>query len=186
MCETGRKDKLMKILVAYKSKTMFTKRYTEMVAEEVQCTVMDFKNVTIDILSDYDIFVYGGGLYAGMINGFKQAKEMFEQSKAKELVVFATGATPNEAAKDVLETMWNNNLTAEEQDHIAHFYMPSGLNYENMKVPDKLIMKMMSFMLSKQKNKSEYDAGFEQAIKSSYDISSKEYAMPLIQYLSNK
>ena len=26
-------------------------------------------------------FVYGGGLYAGMINGYKKAKEMFEKSK---------------------------------------------------------------------------------------------------------
>ncbi len=175
----------MKILIAYKSKTAFTKKYAEMIAEEVQCTVMDFKDVTIEIVSDYDIFVYGGGLYAGMINGLKQAIELFGQSKAKELVIFATGATPNGAGNDVLETMWKNNLTPEELDSTVHFYMQSGLNYETMKLSDKMIMKMMSFMLSKQKNKSEYDTGFEQAIKSSYDISSKEYAMPLIQYLMN-
>ena len=176
----------MKILVAYKSKTAFTKRYAEMIAEEMQCSIMDLKVVTAEVLSEYDVFVYGGGLYAGMINGLKQAKELFAQSTAKEMVIFATGATPNEAGDDVIDTIWKNNLTADEFESTAHFYMQSGLNYETMKIPDKMIMKMLSFMLSKQKDKSEYDAGFEQAIKSSYDISSKEYAMPLIQYLSNK
>lgn len=176
---------IMKILVTYKSKTAFTKRYAEMIAEEVQCSVMDFKEVSAEILSEYDVFVYGGGLYAGMINGLKQARELFKQSNVKKLIIFATGATPTEAGNDVLDTMWKNNLTPEELENTAHFYMPSGLNYEIMKVSDKMIMKMLSFMLSKQKNKSEYDTGFEQAIKSSYDISSKEYAMPLIQYLLN-
>ncbi len=173
----------MKILVAYKSKTAFTKRYAEMIAEEMQCSIMDFKDVTSEILSEYDVFVYGGGLYAGTINGLKQARELFSKSKAKEMVIFATGATPNEAGDDVIETMWKNNLTVEELESPAHFYMQSGLDYKTMKIPDKMIMKMLSFMLSKQKDKSEYDAGFEQAIKSSYDISSKEYAMPLINYL---
>ena len=64
----------MKILVAYKSKTAFTKRYAEMIAEEMQCSIMALKEVTAEVLSEYDVFVYGGGLYAGMINGLKQAK----------------------------------------------------------------------------------------------------------------
>ncbi|MBE5875276.1 MAG: hypothetical protein E7290_00155 [Lachnospiraceae bacterium] len=174
----------MNILVVYKSKTAFTKRYAEMIAEEVECTVMELKDVTPELISDYDIFVYGGGLYAGMINGLKQAKELFSKSRAKELVIFATGATPNEAGNAILDEMWKNNLTPEELESTAHFYMQSGLDYKNMKVPDKMIMKMMSFVLSKQKNKSEYDAGFEQAIRSSYDITSKEYAIPLIEYLT--
>ena len=58
----------MKILVTYKSKTEFTKRYAEMIAKEVDGNLMDFKEVTPEKMSEFDVIVYGGGLYAGMIN----------------------------------------------------------------------------------------------------------------------
>lgn len=44
-------------------------------------------------------------------------------------------------------------------------------------------MKMAAAAMSKKQNKTEHEAGFEQAIKSSYDISSKEYVKPLVEYI---
>lgn len=172
----------MKILVTYKSKTEFTKRYAEVIAQEVNGMLMDFKEVTVEKMSEFDVVVYGGGLYAGMINGYKKAKEMFEKSSAKKFILFATGGTPNEATKEI-EEVWKHNLSAEELESIPHFYMQGGICYEKMSLPDKIIMKMMSKVLNKKKNKDSAEEGFTQAIKSSYDISSKEYAEPLIKYL---
>ena len=172
----------MKILVTYKSKTEFTKRYAEIITQEVNGMLMDFKEVTVEKMSEFDVVVYGGGLYAGMINGYKKAKEMFEKSSAKKFILFATGGTPNEATKEIDE-VWKNNLSAEELESIPHFYMQGGICYEKMSFPDKTIMKMMSKVLSKKKNKDSAEEGFAQAIKNSYDISSKEYAEPLIKYL---
>jgi len=37
----------MKILVTYKSKTEFTKRYAEVIAQEVKGMLVDFKEVTV-------------------------------------------------------------------------------------------------------------------------------------------
>lgn len=172
----------MKILVTYKSKTEFTKRYAEIITQEVNGMLMDFKEVTVEKMSEFDVVVYGGGLYAGMINGYKKAKEMFEKSSAKQFVLFATGGTPNEATKEIDE-VWNHNLSAEELESIPHFYMQGGICYEKMSFPDKTIMKMMSKVLNKKKNKDSAEEGFAQAIKNSYDISSKEYAEPLIKCL---
>lgn len=172
----------MKILVTYKSKTEFTKRYAEIIAKEVQGDLVDFSKVTPEKMSEYDVIVYGGGLYAGMINGFKKAKEMFAKSSAKQLVVFATGATPNEVTEKV-EEVWNINLTEEEKETIPHFYMQSGLCYEKMSLPNKLLMKMMANVLSKEANKSDVEQGQEEAIKSSHDNSDPKYAKPLIEYL---
>lgn len=50
--------------------------------------------------------IFGGGIYAGNINGFKTAKNMFEKSTAKEFVVFSTGGMPNEAAKETIKEIW--------------------------------------------------------------------------------
>lgn len=172
----------MKILVIYKSKTGFTQWYAEIIAREVEGELIDFKEITVDKMSEFDVVVYGGGLYAGMINGLKKAKDMFEKSSAKTFVVFATGGTPNEVTTEIDE-MWKKNLSAEELESISHFYMQSGICYEKMSFPDKTLMKMMSNVLSKKKNKDSAEESFAQAIKSSYDISSKEYAEPLIKFL---
>ena len=172
----------MKILVTYKSKTDFTKRYAEIIAKNVDGYLMDFKEVTAEKMSEFDAVVYGGGLYAGMVNGLKKAKEMFEKSSAKKFIVFATGGTPNEATEEI-DAVWKNNLTEEELASIPHFYMQSGICYEKMSFANRTLMKMMSNVLSKKKNKDSSEEGFAQAIKSSYDISSKEYAEPLIKSL---
>ncbi len=173
----------MKILVMYKSKTGFTKKYAQMIAEELEATLVDIKEATAEKISSYDVCVYGGGLYAGMVNGLKQAKEMFVKSGAKRLVVFATGATPNEAAESVLDEMWKNNFSPEELESIAHFYMQSGICYEKMGVMDKMMMKMMSKVLSKKTDMNDYDEAMAQAIARSYDISDKKYIEPVIEYL---
>jgi len=173
------------ILVTYKSKTGFTKKYAEIVAKEVGCEVVDFKKSSAKQMSEYDVVVFGSRLHAGMIDGWKKAKETFTKSGAKKLVVFVTGATPNEAAEEI-ETVWKNNLTAEELESIPHFYMQSGLCYEKMSFGDKSMMKMVSTVMSKQKDLSSKDQSFLQAIQSSYDISSEEYAKPLIAYLKSE
>ena len=170
----------MKVLIIYKSKTGFTKWYAEVIAKETEGNLIDFKDASAEIMSEYDVVVYGGGLYAGMINGYKKAKEMFEKSTAKRFIIFATGGTPNEATKEIDE-VWNHNLSAEELKTIPHFYMQAGICYEKMSFSNRAIMKMMSKVLEKKKNKDSAEEGFAQAIKSSYDITSGEYAKPLIK-----
>ena len=170
----------MKVLVTYKSKTEFTKWYAEIIANEVEGDLIEFSEVTAEKMSEYDVVVYGGGLYAGKINGFKKAKEMFEKSSTKKIVVFVTGATPNVVTEKV-EEVWKNNLSEEERTSIPHFYMQSGLCYEKMGFADRALMKMLANFLSKKENKDSAEEGCEQAIKSSHNISDKKYAEPLIK-----
>lgn len=172
----------MKILVTYKSKTEFTKRYAEIIAKEVDGYLVDFNEVTIERMSEFDVVVYGGGIYAGMVNGLKKVKEMFEESSAKKMIVFATGGAPNAAVNET-DDIWAHNLSVEESESIPHFYMQGGICYEKMSFVNRTFMKMMSKALSKKKNKDSAEEGFSQAITSSYDISSEEYAQPLIRYL---
>lgn len=172
------------ILVIYKSVTGFTREYAEMIAQEIDCTLMDFKKVTAETMSDFDTVIFGGRMHAGMVDGLKSAKELWKQSKPSRFMVFATGATPNEAG-NVIEEMWKNNLSAEERKDIPHFYMQSGLRYEKMLLSDKLMMKVFCMMMKRKKDKNEYEKQFEKVIDSSYDISSKEYIMPLVAALKN-
>ncbi len=172
----------MKLLVTYKSKTGFSKRYAEMIAEETGCEALAFDEMTVDKMSEFDIVVFGGGLYAGGVNGLAKARSMFEKSNAKEFIIFATGGTPN-AAKEAIDEVWMRNLNMEELEAIPHYYMQAGICYEKMSFADKALMKMVASMLSKKADKTDFEEGFALAIKESYDISDRKYAEPLIRYL---
>ena len=171
-----------KILIVYKSVTGFTKEYAEMIAQEIDCTLMDFKKVTAETMSRFDTVIFGGRIHAGMVDGLKRAKKLFLQSKASQLIVYTTGATPNES-KAVIDEMWKNNLSPSELLEIPHFYFQGGLRYEKMPLPDKLMMKMFCMMMKKKKDKNDLEKQFEKFITSSYDISSKTYIIPLITSL---
>lgn len=173
----------MKILVTYKSVTGFTKHYAELIARQVNCTLLDFKGASEKAMSEFDVVVYGARVHAGKISGLSKAKEMFAKSGAKKLIVFATGATPAAAAEEI-EKVHNANISPSE--NIPFFYMQSGLRYEKMPLGDRMIMKAAASMMSKKNDKSDVETGFEQAIKSSYDMSSDEFVQPLVKYLNEE
>ena len=89
------RDRNNQILVTYKSVTGFTKQYAKWIAEELDCTMMEWKDVSAKTMSEYDTVIFGGRFHAGFVDGLKKAKEIFTESTAAKLIVFATGATPH-------------------------------------------------------------------------------------------
>ena len=59
----------MKTIVVYRSKYGSTKAYAEWISEALGCEMIEFKEAKIEQLMKYDTIIYGGGLYAEMING---------------------------------------------------------------------------------------------------------------------
>ena len=173
----------MNILVTYKSKTGFAKWYAEVITKKVDGQLVEFSKVTAEMMSQYDVVIYGGGLYAGMINGFKKAKEMFNSSKAKKLVVFATGATP-EGVTDKIDEMWKVNLSEEEMTNVPHYYMPGGICYEKMSFFSRIFMKMMAGPISKEMSKSSGGQELPHSLKTSHNISDEKYAETLVSELA--
>ncbi|MCI9597347.1 MAG: hypothetical protein HFE75_08640 [Firmicutes bacterium] len=173
-----------KVIIVYKSSTGFTKKYAEMIAKELKCPIIDHKTATIEILSQYELVIFGSRAHAGRIDGYKKAKELFEKSRIKNVVLFVTGATPS-TAENMIEQFWSQNLAADEMKRIPHFYMPSGLCYEKMSFLDKLMMKAMAGMMKKKKDKTPYEQELEQSIASSYDISSPRFIEPLVEFLKS-
>ncbi len=181
-----------KIAVVYKSVTGFTKKYAEAVGEATGAELIDFKSCGKSRLKalpfDYDVIVFGSRLHAGMIDGIKKAKSLFLGKGRAKLIVFATGAMPSaEAEKEnILEQTWKNNFTPQELKEIPHFYFQAGLCYEKMPFGDRMMMKAFASMLKNKKDKTKSDRAYEKAVASSYDISSKEFAEPLIMLLKSE
>jgi len=161
----------MKKIVVYNSKTGFTQKYGEWIAQEIGCEAVPYKKEMKEI-SEYDIVIYGGGIMAGKVNGLDSFKSKIK-SDAQKLIVFATGAT-DFRAMDVIAQMKNSNLTEKEQKSTPFFYFEGGINYDSMSVGSKLITKMLCKMLKNKKDKTPEEAGMAQALAHSFDHCDKK------------
>ena len=164
----------MKIIIIYNSKTGFTKKYAHWIAEELNCNVLpydEFLQADKTDITKNDIIIFGSGILAGKIWHLDKIKTHF--ASHKNLIIFATGATPA-AETETITKVWASNLTEDEAKRIPHFYMQSGLNYEKMGFLNRLVMKAVA-KLSGDKN----------GIGSSFDVSSKEYIVPLVNFVKS-
>ena len=139
----------MKTIVIYKSKTGFTKKYAEWIANDLLADIFDVSKVNIDMLTTYDTIIYGGSLYAVGINGVKLIKQNIDKLKDKKVVVFATGASPPREA--VLNEVRNTNFTIEQQKYIKFFYLRGGFNYSELNLFDKILMTLLKWKIKSKK-----------------------------------
>ncbi|WP_040211131.1 flavodoxin domain-containing protein [Clostridium polynesiense] len=131
------------IAVVYKSRYGSTETYARWIAEETQGDLLTYDEASLDKLLEYDIIIYGGGLYAGGMLGFKRIKRHYNQLKSKKIVVFSVGAS--RSTKEVVEDVKNHNFTEEMKSNIELFHLRGALNYQKMNFFDRFLM----FMLKK-------------------------------------
>jgi len=168
-----------KTVVVYKSKYGKTKRYAEWIAEALNAPLFENGNITPLQLNNYDIVVYGGGLYGGEINGVKLVTKNF----CKLLVVFTVGlADPgNTDFKPILE----NTFTGEQLSKTKVFHLRGGIDYSKLSLVHKGIMAVMKKMIEK-KPSAERDgdsAGILETYGKNIDFSDKETIKPLTEYV---
>jgi len=173
----------MDIILIYNSKTGFTEKYSNWIAEELKCDIKPFKTIKTTDLEKYELVIFGSRIHAGRIENLNSIKKLLN-NKIKKLIVFSTGATPTKVKKPI-NKIWANNFTEDELKNIPHYYFQSGLNYERMNFLDKMMMNILSYVLSRKKSKDQIESDTELAIQKSHDISSKEYIKPLIEYIKN-
>ncbi len=183
--ENGKEsEKTMKTLIIYTSQTGFTKRYAEWIAEKTNGDLLDLKNAkkkSDDFFKEYDAICYGGWTMAGSIVKIKWFLGKAEKLKDKRLAVFCTGGSPNESPD--IETMLQKALTEEQRKYIKAFYCQGGFNYENMKAPSRMAMKMFVSALKKKKDATEKERIMAEKMASSYDFSDKKFIEPIVAYL---
>lgn len=173
------------VLIVYRSVTGFTERYARQLAEEIGCEAIALKDVLPERLRGVHTLVYGGRLHAGAVDGLNRARQLVKEASIPAFVVFATGASPS-TAEAVIEETWKRNFSAEELSSIPHFYMPGGLKLEKLPFGDRMMIRVFSWMLKRKKDKTEFEIGFESAVRASFDITSKTNIDPLVALLKEK
>lgn len=137
----------MKTVVIYKSKTGYTKKYAEWIAEGLVADIFEVSKVTENILRNYDTVIYGGSLHAVGINGIRFIIQNIDKLKDKKVVVFATGASPSR--KDAIIEVKNKNFTSEQQKLIQFYYLRGGFDYKKLKAFDKMLMLLLKWKLKR-------------------------------------
>lgn len=176
-----------KIAVIYQSKYGSTKKYAQLIAEELSCDLFERKGIRSEQLTDYGTIIYGGGLYAGGVSGIDLIVKSFDSLKDKNLILFTCGlADPNDIdnTNHIRESL-NKVFTAQMQSSIKIYHLRGGIDYSKLSIVHKSMMAMLHKMLSKK----EYDSLREEdkQMLATYgkivDFTDKNTIEPIISYV---
>ena len=122
------------IAVIYKSVYGTTKQYAEWIAQELDASLFEASSVKPVQLMDYDVVVYGGGLYAGGIMGAK----LVAKNPCKSLVVFTVGLSTPETTD--YSKILSKNFTSERLEKIKTFHLQGGIDYGKLGMVHRVMM----------------------------------------------
>ena len=167
------------IAVVYKSTYGFTKQYAEWMAEELNASLFEATSMKPSQLLNYDVVIYGGGIYAGGINGVK----LVTKNSCKSLVVFTVGAA-NPHTTDYSDIL-AKNFTPELLSKIRVFHLQGGIDYQRLSPVHKVMMAMVkNFSVEKNPElRSDDDKLFMETYGTKFDFTDKSTITPLIDYV---
>jgi len=168
-----------KIAVVYKSRYGATKQYAEWIAEALQAPTFESSSVKPSQLKEYDIVIYGGGLYAGGINGVK----LVSKADCKQLVVFTVGLANTETTD--FSSFLTKAFTQERLSSIKAFHLRGAMDYKKL----SLIHKGMMAIVKKEAEKKPVAerTGDDILLLKTYgkevSFMDKESIMPITEYV---
>ncbi len=160
----------MNRIVVYSSKTGFTEKYANWIAEALSCEAVELKKVDLSKLADYDQVIYGGNIMAGMVSGYDKIKPL----NLKEIIVFCSGM--GVATDKVRETIAKQNVIPVEN----LFYYEGGYAPSRVGFMGRMILKVIAFSLRNKKEKTPDDLHMLEAMKGA-DNTNKEAIKLLVE-----
>jgi menaquinone-dependent protoporphyrinogen IX oxidase len=170
----------MKTAVIYKSRYGYTEKYAKWIANELGADLMEAP-VKPELLLQYDVVIYGGGLYAGCINGI----DLVAKNPCKNLVIFTVGLSNPDTTdySEILEKQLPENVLSRTK--VFHFR--GGIDYSRLGIVHKGMMALLKKILI---SKPDYEIDInEKLIIATYgkeiDFTDNESALPLIDYVKS-
>ena len=174
----------MKTIVIYTSQTGFTKRYAEWIAERMNGDILDLKDAkkkADSYFDGYDAIVYGGWCMAGKVVNSGWFLTKAPGWKGKRLAIIAVGCSPD-GTPEVAEAL-KQLLTDDQRQYIKAFYCQGGINYDRMKFPYRMAMKLFANSLKNRKNATAKDKEMGEFIAQNHDLAEIRFIEPIVAYL---
>jgi flavodoxin len=167
-----------KTVVVYRSKSGYTKKYAQWIAEAVGADLIDGRTAKLKDLLAYDTLVYGGALYATGIHGLSLITKNFDALKDKKLIVFTLGATP--VRPDIVEEVRGKNFTVEQQQRIRFFMLRGGFDKSKLTPMDKVLMALLKAKLKRRKAPTADERGMLAAYGQPLDFTDEKHIAPIV------
>ncbi|MBP3580882.1 MAG: flavodoxin [Clostridia bacterium] len=146
---------MSKTIVIYKTKYGSTKTYAHWIAEELGCGAVNAKDIKIDDLSQYDTVIYGGGLYAEIINGVTLITKNMEKLSGKKIIIYTTGITPLDVRAyydgEVLEKNFKNGVP----ENVKIFNFLGKMKMDELTLVHRAALKSLKKIMSAKENPSD-------------------------------
>lgn len=165
--------------MVFRSKSGYTKKYAQWIAEKCGAELLDGKDTGIDDLLKYGTVVYGGGLYASGINGLSLIRDNMDKLSGKKLIVFAVGATP--VRPEIYEEVKKMNLPDDRFGSVRFFMLRGGFDYGRLGFADKMLMNLLRIKLKSRKNPTADERGMLAAYSRPMDFTSEKALEPIIK-----
>lgn len=176
-----------KTVVVYQSKYGATQKYAKWLAEDLSCDLHQRNRVKLADLEPYDTIIYGGGLYAGGVNGIDILTKNFDKLCDKNLILFTCGlADPRDKSNtDSIRQSLNKLFTAQMQEKIKVFYLRGAIDYAKLGPVHKAMMAMLYRMTKKKDDASLRDEDKEMLATygKAADFTDKTTILPIIKYV---
>ena len=173
----------MSTVVVYRSKYGSTKAYAEWISEELGCDIFEYKEVKIDDLLKYDTIIYGGGLYAEVINGVYLLTKNMDKLKGKKIAVYSTGITPLDCREYYDKLVVEKNFTPEMMEQIKVFNYMGKMIIEELSLPHRTALKALKALMKNKENPSEMEKLLITLCDASGDFTDKAAIKELIEYV---
>ncbi|HOK43899.1 MAG TPA: flavodoxin domain-containing protein [Thermoclostridium caenicola] len=161
------------MIIAYESKTGFTKKYADMLSEKTGFKAYRAKDLPPAMKDEPILFL--GWMKAGTIQGLKRVRK--HNLKAVCAVGTARSAEPSEEA--VIE---RNGI-----EGLPFFYLRGGcLPLRELKGMDKIMLTLFLKMLKNRKEKDEELAEYIDIIENGFDGVREENLEPVLQWLRTR
>ncbi len=172
----------MKTIVIYKTKYGSTKAYAEWIAEALDCCAVDAKTVKSADLAEYDTIIYGGGLYAEVINGVTLITKNIEKLRDKKIIVFTTGITPMDC-RDYYDTyVIEKNFKTGVPENIKLFNYPGKMVTNELSLVHRTALKTLKKIMSDKENPTEMEKLLVELCDADGDFSDKTLINELVEY----
>ncbi len=173
----------MSTIVIYKTKYGATKKYAEWIAEELNCDIVDAKNVKIDDILKYDTIVYGGGLYAEIINGVHMLTKNMDKLKDKKIAVFTTGLTPTDCRDYYDKMVIEKNFKLGVPENVKIFNYVGKMIINELTLVHRTALKTLKKIMQGKENPSDMEKLLIELCDADGDFCDKDAIGALVEYV---
>ena len=173
----------MNAIVIYKTKYGSTKAYAEWIAAELSCDIAEAKSVSVDDLEKYDTIIYGGGLYAEVINGVTLITRNLDKLADKKIAIYTTGITPIDCRDYYDKYVVEKNFKKGVPENVKLFNFMGRMVLDELTPVHRAALKTLKKIMSSKKDPSEMEKLLVELCDADGDFTNIVEIKPLVEYV---